>query len=65
MKRNINKVMEHLNNNSKVIEVTKDYYKLDNGDVIEYQFKIDDDITVEDFQKLLDDARDIVSSLIK
>ena len=57
--------MEHLNNNSKVIEVTKDYYKLDNGDVIEYQFKIDDDITVEDFQKLLDDARDIVSSLIK
>lgn len=44
----------------KVVEVTKDHYVLENGDVFEHTFSIDDDITVEQFQQLLDNAKDMV-----
>lgn len=47
--------MEH-----KVIEVTPTEYKLDNGDVFEHQFDIDENITPEEFQTLLDNAKDVV-----
>lgn len=65
MNKRIRKVIKHLSSNSKVVEVNKHYYKLDNGEVIEHQFEIDDDITVEEFQKLLDNAKDIVGKLIQ
>ena len=41
----------------KVVEVTKTNYTLENGDVYEHTFDIDEDITVEEFQKLLDNAK--------
>ena len=44
----------------KVIEVTKTNYTLDNGDVYEHTFDIDEDITVEEFQELLDNARETI-----
>lgn len=44
----------------KVIEVTKTNYTLDNGDVYEHTFDIDEDITVEEFQALLDNARETI-----
>lgn len=44
----------------KVVEVTKDHYVLENGEVFEHTFSIDDDITVEQFQHLLDKAKDMV-----
>lgn len=44
----------------KVVEVTKDHYVLENGNVFEHTFSIDDDITVEQFQHLLDKAKDMV-----
>ncbi len=44
----------------KVVEVTKDHYVLENGDVFEHTFSIDDDIIVEQFQHLLDKAKDMV-----
>lgn len=44
----------------KVIEVTKTSYTLDNGDVYEHQFEIDENITVEEFQKLLDNAKNTI-----
>ena len=44
----------------KVVEVTKDHYVLDNGDVFEHTFSINEDITVEQFQYLLDNAKDMV-----
>ena len=44
----------------KVVEVTKTNYTLENGDVYEHTFEIDDDITVEEFQKLLDNARNTI-----
>ena len=43
----------HLN----VVEVTKTNYTLENGDVYEHTFDIDEDITVKEFQKLLDNAK--------
>ena len=41
----------------KVIEVTKTNYTLENGDVYEHTFDIDDNITIEEFQTLLDNAK--------
>lgn len=48
----------------KVIEVTKTHYTLDNGDVFEHTFDIDEVITVDEFQKLLDNAKAIVLDTI-
>ena len=52
------------NSKYKVVEVTKDYYKLENGDVFEHTFDIDEDITVEEFQKMLDNAKRIMKDII-
>lgn len=41
----------------KVIEVTKTNYTLENGDVYEHTFDIDENITVEEFQTFLDNAK--------
>ena len=41
----------------KVVEVTKTNYTLENGDVYEHTFDIDENITVEEFQNLLDNAK--------
>ena len=62
MKQNkLHSLMDKLKQQScKVIEVTKDHYVLENGDVFEHTFSIDDNITVEQFQHLLDKAKDMV-----
>lgn len=61
MKTKINTVTKKLREmNLKVVEVTKDHYTLDNGDIYEHTFEIDDNITVEEFQKLLDNAQSLV-----
>lgn len=44
----------------KVVEVTKTNYTLENGDVYEHTFEIADDITVEEFQKLFDNAKNTI-----
>lgn len=43
-----------------VVEVTKTNYTLNNGDVYEHAFDIDEDITVDEFQKLLDNAKNTI-----
>ena len=48
----------------KVVEVTKDHYTLDNGDAYEHQFEIDENITVDEFQKLLDNAKETIMSTL-
>ena len=61
MKTKINTVTKKLREmNLKVIEVTKDHYTLENGDIYEHTFEIEDNITVEEFQKLLDNAQSMV-----
>ena len=61
MKAKRNKMIEALNNmQPKVVEVTKTHYTLENGDVFEHTFDIEDDITVDEFQKLLDNAKSVI-----
>lgn len=65
MSTKINKVKKYLNSmQHKVVEVTKDNYTLDNGDVYEHQFEIDENITVDEFQKLLDNAKETIMSTL-
>ena len=49
----------------KVVRVTKTEFELDNGDIYPHVFELDDDITVEEFQKLLDESKDTVLNHIK
>lgn len=52
---NIKKTLQSIQ--MKVVEVTKTNYTLENGDVYEHTFDIDENITVEEFQTLLDNAK--------
>ena len=52
---NIKKTLQSIQ--MKVVEVTKINYTLENGDVYEHTFDIDENITVEEFQNLLDNAK--------
>ena len=61
MNSKINNTKKALQNMQlKVVEVTKTNYTLENGDVYEHTFEIDDDITVDEFQKLLDNAKNTI-----
>ena len=55
---NTKKALENMR--LKVVEVTKTNYTLENGDVYEHTFDIDEDITVDEFQKLLDNAKNTI-----
>lgn len=61
----IKNIMNYLDKNSKIVAVDKHTYTLDNGDVIEHQFEISDDITVDEFQFLIDKAKQTVNNIIK
>lgn len=50
--------------NQKVIKVTKTDYTLKNGDVFEHTFDINENITVEEFQLLLDKAKDVIAETL-
>lgn len=61
MNSKINNMKKALQNMQlKVVEVTKTNYTLENGDVYEHTFDIDEDITVKEFQKLLDNAKNTI-----
>jgi hypothetical protein len=61
MNSKINNTKKALQNMQlKVVEVTKTNYTLENGDVYEHTFDIDEDIRVEEFQKLLDNAKNTI-----
>jgi len=53
------------NNKHKVVEVNSKEFKLENGDVYPHNFDLDEDITVEEFQVLLDKSKDSITELIK
>lgn len=61
MNSKINNTKKALQNMQlKVVEVTKTNYTLENGDVYEHTFEMNDDITVEEFQKLLNNAKNTI-----
>lgn len=49
----------------KVVRVTKTEFELENGDVYPHAFELDEDITVEEFQELLDSSRSMLLNHIK
>ena len=63
MKNKLIKIMEE--KNMKVVRVDKTEYELENGDVYPHVFELDGDITVEEFQKLLNESKTLVISHIK
>ena len=64
MEKKIENIMDNVPNAKyKVVEVTKDHYTLENGDVFEHTFDIDENITVEEFQQLLDNAKIMLTSI--
>lgn len=61
MNTKINKLKKSLlGMRQKVVKVTKTDYTLDNGDVYEHTFDIDENITVDEFQSLMDNAKNII-----
>lgn len=67
MKRK-NKIMENLKNKSlKVVRVDKHEFELDNGDVypILFELDVDEDISVEEFQKILDSSKEIMLKILE
>lgn len=61
MNTKINKLKKSLlGMQPKIVKVTKTDYTLDNGDVYEHTFDIDENITVDEFQSLLDNAKNII-----
>jgi len=49
----------------KVVRVTKTEFELGNGDVYPHTFELDEDITIGEFQKLLDSSKELVLAQIK
>lgn len=49
---------------AKVIELTKDYFILSDGRQYQHQFGIDENMSIEEFQVLLDKSEIIINDLI-
>ena len=67
MKKKIKNIMENLKNkNLIVVRVNKIEFELDNGDVypIPFELDIDEDISVEEFQKILDLSKDNIIKIL-
>jgi len=63
MKTNLIKMIE--DKNYKVVRVTKTEFELDNGDIYPHTFELDDDISVEEFQMLLDSSKDLMIEYLR
>lgn len=63
MKNKLIKTMEE--KNMKVIRVSKTEYELENGDIYPNVFELDEDITIDEFQRLLDDSKIMILNHIK
>lgn len=49
----------------KVVRVDNNEFELDNGDVYPHNFDLGNDITVDEFQKLLDNSKELILKMIK
>lgn len=60
--------MENLKNKSlKVVRVDKHEFELDNGDIypIPFELDVDEDVSVEEFQKILDSSKEIILKILE
>jgi ATP sulfurylase len=63
-----NTIMENLKNKSlKVVRVDKHEFELDNGDIypIPFELDVDEDVSVEEFQKILDSSKEIILKILE
>lgn len=58
------KTIGYLNIHGKVIAVDGSTYILENGDVVEHGFELPEDITVEEFQRLIDSAKSMIIGIV-
>jgi len=63
MKRNLLKMIKEIKHT--VVRVTKTEFELDNGDIFQHNFELEEEITVEEFQKLLDSSKELIVDLLK
>ena len=66
--KKIIKIMENLKNQTlKVVRVDKHEFVLDNGDVypIPFELDVDEDISVEEFQKILDSSKELMLKILE
>ena len=48
----------------KVVRVSKTEFELDNGDVYQFPFDMDEELTVEEFQNILDNSKGLVLQML-
>ena len=48
-----------------VIRVTKTEFELDNGDIFQHNFELEEEISIDEFQKLLDSSKELIMDLLK
>ena len=48
----------------RVVRVSKTEFELNNGDVYPFPFDMDEELTVEEFQKILDGSKDIILQML-
>jgi hypothetical protein len=66
--KKINKIMENLKKKSlNVVRVDKYEFELDNGDIypIPFELDIDEDISIEEFQKILNSSKEIILKILE
>lgn len=65
MKKKIKNIINNMKNKQyKVTEVNKDSFTLENGDTYPHTFELGEDITIEEFQTLLDKSKDLIFDLL-
>lgn len=63
MKKDLLKIMK--NKTLNVVRVDKTEFELDNGDIYPIPFDVNDDISVEEFQKIINSSKDIVIKILE
>ena len=66
MKAKLKKVVKKMETKEyKVVRVDKSEFELENGDIYPHVFELDEDISVEEFQKILDLSKKNIIDHIK
>ena len=66
MKGKLKKVIKKMEiKEYKVVRVDKSEFELENGDIYPHVFELDEDISVEEFQKILDLSKENIIDHIK
>ena len=60
------KIMDYIKNKQfNVVRVSKTEFELDNGDIYPIPFELDYEPSVEEFQRFMDNSKEVIEELIK